>query len=323
MLCQEYVPQPNWQTVHLPPVLYDNLGSRLLFHRFALSPKLVFSELTLPFSGFTTRYVASFREKYQKCLIGISYHGALFARFVLGFVEAAFFPGALYLIARWYKRSELSQRTAYFTCGSLISNAFGSLIASGILDMMDGVSGYAAWRWLFFVEGGVTVLVAVVALFILPDFPETASISWLTPAEHALAKWRMVEDNGGASAADSVPEAEGDSLKLSGAMAGLALAFFDWKVWYLAVGLFFYALALSFHLYFPTLTATMGYDPIITLLLCTPPWIFATGWALWLSRHSDNTGDRCIHVVSSLMIGIIGFLLSMSTMNIAVRYFSL
>lgn len=252
-----------------------------------------------------------------------SYHGALFARFVLGFVEAAFFPGALYLIARWYKRNELSRRTAYLTCGSLISNAFGSLIASGILDLMEGTWGYAAWRWLFFIEGGVTVLVAVVALFILPDFPEIETISWLSPAEHALAKWRMIEENGGVSPAKPITESEQDLPKRNDAIAGLMLAVMDWKVYYLAIGLFLYALSLSFHLYFPTLTATMGYGPIISLLLCVPPWMVATAFALWLSNHSDKTGDRCMHIVSALAIGTLGFLLSMLTMNIAVRYFSM
>lgn len=62
-------------------------------------------------------------------------------------MEAAFFPGALFLLSKWYKRSELGMRTAILSCGSLISNAFGSLIASGILDGMEGKLGHAAWRW--------------------------------------------------------------------------------------------------------------------------------------------------------------------------------
>jgi len=252
-----------------------------------------------------------------------SYHSVLFARFVLGFVEAAFFPGALYLIARWYKRNELSRRTAYLTCGSLISNAFGSLIASGILGMMEDVLGFAAWRWLFFVEGGVTILFSILAFFILPNYPETKDITWLTPAEHALAKWRMLEDNGGISPAKPPTESDNDPLKRSDAMAGLRLAIMDWKVYYLAAGLSLYALTLSFHLYFPTLTATMGYGPIISLLLCVPPWMAAAAYALWLSSHSDRTGDRCMHIISSLAIGTFGFLLSTSTMNVVVRYFSM
>ena len=252
-----------------------------------------------------------------------SYYGVLVARFVLGFVEAAFFPGALYLIARWYKRNELSRRTAYLTCGSIISNAFGSLIASGILGMMEDVFGFAAWRWLFFMEGGATIVVSIVAFFILPDYPETKDITWLTPAEHALAKWRMLEDNGGVSLARRNTESGQGSFKRSGVMTGFRLTIMDWNVYYLAAGLSLYALSLSFHLYFPSLTATMGYDPIISLLLCIPPWMTATVYALWLSGHSDKTEERCMHIVSSLVIGIFGFLLSMSTMNLVVRYFSM
>ena len=58
-----------------------------------------------------------------------------------------------FLISVWYKRDELSQRTAYLSSGSLIANATGSLIASGILGATDNVFGVAAWRWLFFIEG--------------------------------------------------------------------------------------------------------------------------------------------------------------------------
>jgi sugar phosphate permease len=238
-------------------------------------------------------------------------------------VEAAFFPGALYLISRWYKRSELSQRTTYFACGSLISNAFGSLVASGILDLMDGVLGYTAWRWLFFVEGGLTVLIAAMAIFTLPDFPETEVVSWLTPTEHALARRRILEDTAEDTQQLNARNSSDPAVKRSNAFTGLVLAFSDWKVWYMAVTLFLLASSLSFHIYFPTLTATMGYNATISLLLCAPPWLVATVWALWISKHSDKTGERCMHIIVPLLISIGGFLLAMSTMNIIVRYLSL
>ncbi|KAG2152186.1 sugar transporter [Suillus cothurnatus] len=121
------------------------------------------------------------------------YHAALILRFLLGFVEAAFFPGAVFLLSRWYKRNELGLRTALLTCGSSVSNAFSALIASGILAGLDGRLGFTAWRWLFFVEGILTTIVAVCAIWILPDFPSTPSI-WLSPDEQILAKRRMEED---------------------------------------------------------------------------------------------------------------------------------
>ena len=53
----------------------------------------------------------------------------------------------MFLLSKWYERSELGLRTAILSCGGMLSNAFGSLIASWILSSMDGVLGHAAWRW--------------------------------------------------------------------------------------------------------------------------------------------------------------------------------
>nr|GAT59391.1 MFS general substrate transporter [Mycena chlorophos] len=235
-------------------------------------------------------------------------------RFGIGFFEAAFFPGALFLLSKWYTRRELSQRMALLSSGSLISNAFGSLIASSILESMDGAFGFAAWRWLFFLEGGLTVAIAILAIFILPDFPESSS-AWLSIAEQTLARRRMAEDAG----------LEADSLKpnMTAITEGLKSAIWDWQVWWLAIALTFVVMSLSFNAYFPTLAETMGYGRTLTLLLCAPPWFVATFVAFTNSRHSDQHGERFWHITWPLVIGIVGFLLAMATMNAAVRYLSL
>ena len=41
------------------------------------------------------------------------------------------------------------------------------------------------------------------------------------------------------------------------------------------------------------------------------------------SRHSDMMGERCYHIVIPLFIGIIGFIIAISTMRLAARYFAL
>ena len=81
--------------------------------------------------------------------------------------------------------------------------------------------------------------------------------------------------------------------------------------------------SLSFNAYFPTLTATLGYNRTVTLLLCAPPWAFATIVAFGVTRHSDKVGERFYHISGPLAIGIIGYIIAMSTMNIAARYVSL
>lgn len=59
---------------------------------------------------------------------------------------------------------------------------------------MDGIGGYAGWRWLFIIEGLVTVVTGVAAKFLIVDWPETAT--FLNDEERALLLRRLSEDRG-------------------------------------------------------------------------------------------------------------------------------
>ena len=189
--------------------------------------------------------------------------------------EASFFPGAMFLLSKWYKRSEMGVRSAVLLSGGIISNAFGSLIASAILDLMDGVFELPAWRWLFFVEGSLTIFAAVAAMFILPDFPETTNPGWLTEKEIRLAVQRIQEDS----------HAGEDFVQQD---ASYAAAFWDVvtdrNVHLMTVFMTFQGIASSYALYFPTLASTLGYNAIISLSLCAPPWVLATVFTFLVSR---------------------------------------
>lgn len=195
-------------------------------------------------------------------------------------------------MSRRYKREELGYRTAFFTAGIGISNAFGSLLASAILATMEGFLGYAAWRcgrdifaigclaqilttfrWLFFIEGYLTVLVGIFGMFILPNFP-SGPARWLTPAEHALARKRMEEDAEGHGTAEPTSSDFSDVLSMMT----------DWRTWLVGTALSCCNASLSFNMFFPTLAATMGYSPTISLLLCIPPWVMSTITAVTVAR---------------------------------------
>lgn len=75
----------------------------------------------------------------------------------------------------------------FFSAAS-VAGAFSGLLAFAI-SKMDGVGGLAGWRWIFILEGIVTVLVAFIAFFVLHDFPETAT--FLTEEERAFVVFRL------------------------------------------------------------------------------------------------------------------------------------
>jgi hypothetical protein len=50
----------------------------------------------------------------------------------------------------------------------------------------------AGWRWLFIIDGVISLPIALAGFFIFPGLPSSKKPWWLTPAEHDLAKKRMI-----------------------------------------------------------------------------------------------------------------------------------
>lgn len=173
-------------------------------------------------------------------LSGVTHNfaGMVATRFFLGFIEAAFLPGALLILSKWYTRRELTTRNAILFCGNLISNAFSALVGAGVLSNMQGTLGHAAWRWLFWIEGAVTMAIAISAAFILPDLPHNSR--GFTEEERQVAQLRMIEDVG---------EADEDSAE-HGVFYGLILCLKDVKTYVMMITFTAYVVGLSFNAFF-------------------------------------------------------------------------
>ena len=73
---------------------------------------------------------------------------------------------------------------------------FGGLLASAIAKM-DGIRGYSSWRWVFILEGLLTIALSVVAFFCISDFPEDAH--WLSKEEKQFVAARVGTEDGAQS----------------------------------------------------------------------------------------------------------------------------
>ncbi|KAG1740812.1 major facilitator superfamily domain-containing protein [Suillus paluster] len=240
-----------------------------------------------------------------------NFAGIMACRIFIGLPEAAFYPGVMYLLSRWYTRKELTVRSAWFYAGLLISNAFGSLIAAGILANMQGKLGLAAWRWLFYIEGAITMFFGFLTMWLLPDFPHNTR--WLDAAERRLAQVRLAEDAGEA-------DKDADNLTI---YDGLLLAIKDPKTIIFMFMSCSQILGNSVVNFFPTLTATLGFNTTDTLLMAAPPWVLAAALCVLNGWHADRTGERFFHMASWWWVAIVGYIISLCTMNTGGRYSSL
>ncbi len=109
----------------------------------------------------------------------------------------------LTLGAEWYVREEMQFRQALFFSAASVAGAFSGLLAFAIAKM-NGVGGYAGWRWIFILEGLLTVVVGVMSFWTLYDFPDTAP--FLTTEERAWVVHRL-RYQGVSAEAKKVPQA--------------------------------------------------------------------------------------------------------------------
>ena len=59
---------------------------------------------------------------------------------------------------------------------SALASAFGGLPAYAIVALA-GTDGYLGWRWIFVIEGVISVAIGLICLFTIPDWPNKATFS--------------------------------------------------------------------------------------------------------------------------------------------------
>ncbi|RMJ03316.1 hypothetical protein CDV36_015157 [Fusarium kuroshium] len=219
-----------------------------------------------------------------------NFHGLVACRVVLGVFEAGFFPGAVYIVSTWYPRHELQQRLAIFYTASAFSGALSGLLAFGIARM-DGARGIAGWRWIFLIEGAITVAAGLVMPLLIIDTPERAR--WLSDDEKRFIDLRLRLSGVRAS----TDEGDKFSWKL------LFRTMVDWKI---LLGIIL-AWANSvpnaaFKFTMPQIIKQLGFSTAQSQLLTMPPYVCG-GISAWLTgRFSDRFSWRMPFIVGPMSV---------------------
>ena len=107
-----------------------------------------------------------------------------------GLAESTFYPGMQYIIGSWYRKEELAKRSCIFHTSAAIATMFSGYLMAGVYKL-DGKGGFKGWQWLFIVDGVISIPIAILGFFALPDLPEISKPFYLTKKEVAFAQKRM------------------------------------------------------------------------------------------------------------------------------------
>ncbi len=213
-------------------------------------------------------------------------------RFLLGFAEAGFFPGVLYLLTLWFPKDNRGRMVGLFMIFSAFANALGAPLGGMLLDL-DGVLGLAGWEWVFLATVVPAVIAGIATFLYLDDTPQTAK--FLTEPEKQWLADRLAQENAGMDEhADNGFKAliNPRVLLMSLCYIGFPLAAYGLSYW------------------LPTIVQGFGVSNTMNGVINIMPWLIVA-LALWIiPSAADKTQNKTPYIVGPAFIGAICLALS-------------
>jgi MFS transporter, ACS family, tartrate transporter len=215
------------------------------------------------------------------------------ARFLLGVAESSFFPAMIVYLTHWFRLRERGRAIACLYCAVPAASLIGSPLAGWLLGVhwLD----LAGWRWLFVLEGFPAIVLGVITIFYLTDWP--AQALWLPEPER---NWLVNELQLELAAKKKIRTYTVMEVFSEGRILLLVLAYFLAMTGYLG------------NVYWlPTFVKRISgsSNQTVTSLLLIPALMGIVGMLLngW---HSDKTSERFRHTGLPLLAAGLMFCLS-------------
>ncbi|KAJ2002304.1 hypothetical protein GGI04_003395 [Coemansia thaxteri] len=216
-------------------------------------------------------------------------------RFVFGAVQAGYLTGSLYYISYWYPRDLVRQRMGFFYASAGLGGiCIGPLCAA--LTSVE-VLGLRPWQNIFLFVGSLSLVWSVVGLFVLQDYPDTAT--FITDDERRLIGRLMVRQNTVAS-----------SRTVSLRQAGMAIR--DSKIWLWTLIDFCANGATQVNgMFGPTIIASQGYSIQTAQLLTALTNFLAFSGMASIAYVAKYTRGSSTAIALSNVVTIVGFLVAL------------
>ncbi|RKR36218.1 MFS transporter [Paraburkholderia sp. BL17N1] len=118
-------------------------------------------------------------------------------RFLLGVAEGGLAPGVYLYLTFWFPDALRARMIAIFLAAIPVAGVLCAPLSGYLLETMHNVNGLKGWQWMFLVEGIPSIIVGILAYFMIENSPQTAR--WLTAAEKKSVAIALASDAGGES----------------------------------------------------------------------------------------------------------------------------
>ncbi|HYW72393.1 MAG TPA: MFS transporter [Pyrinomonadaceae bacterium] len=214
-------------------------------------------------------------------------------RFLLGLGEAGFFPGVIVYLSHWFRYQDRAKVVALFMAAQPVANIIGSPV-SGLLLGIKWL-GMSGWRWLFIIQGLPAVILGVVTIFYLTDWPEQAN--WLPDDERAWLTAQLKLEQ---------------QAKHSPSLQRIVQAFRHREVILLALTYFFMVSSVyGFTFWLPSIIKKLsGSSNLRVSLISAIPYCVGLVAILLVGWSSDRTRERRWHTALPMIAASLGLLLA-------------
>lgn len=214
----------------------------------------------------------------------------LVCRALLGALQGGFIPDLILYLSYFYTKTELPVRLALFWMSLNLCGIVASFLAYGTLHM-DGVAGAAGWRWLFMIEGILTLLIGIFSFFRMPPSPTQTKTwfrpnGWFTEREEIIIVNRVLRDD---PTKGDMHNREGLSLRR------LWTAMCDYDLWPIYIlGLMFGIPNTPPSTYLTLLLRDIGFNTFDTNLLTIPSQALGIVTMFLITLVSEFVNERSI-----------------------------
>ncbi|KAK1676873.1 pantothenate transporter [Colletotrichum godetiae] len=204
-------------------------------------------------------------------------------RFFIGLLESCSFPGFASILGSWYGKTQLAKRMALFEQTAAIAGIFSGYLQAGLYTGMNGTAGLSGWRWLFIMDGVISIPIAFYGFFALPDLPHNTRAFYLSKEDREY----------GVDRARAMGRKPPSKLTLK----GIKDIYTSWQLWAFIVPYLMVAEAGSGTGYFNLYLKSEGYSVVKTNILPTIGNAIQIVAAFTVGWLSDATGSRVLTVV--------------------------